>query len=82
MTAKSSFSNIGPEQQKKLDRLCDHFEARIGRDKRPKIEAYLAKIPQSYREILLRELLLLEIEYFRSSGGGPQYDDCRNRFAS
>lgn len=80
MTTRKSFSDIGPEQQKKLDQLCDHFEARIGRKKQHTIEAYLEKVSKPYREILLRELLLLEVEFCRRSGNAPQHDDYRKRF--
>ena len=46
-----------------VDAACDRFEAGWKAGQRPRIEAYLSEAPESQQAALLRELLLLEIEF-------------------
>ncbi len=49
-----------------IDRLCDEFEAAWRAGLPPRVEDYLARIEESSRGALLRELLLSEWELLRS----------------
>ncbi|HKB35081.1 MAG TPA: protein kinase, partial [Gemmataceae bacterium] len=72
-----------------LDEVCDRFEAawkaahpRSGSPAgaRPLIEEYLADIPGPQRLTLLRELILLEVDYRRRAGDGPCPEEYLARF--
>src|SRR5262249_41665227 len=72
-----------------LDEVCDRFEAawkaahpRSGSPAgaRPLIEEYLADIPGPQRLTLLRELILLEVDYRRRADGRPCLEDYLARF--
>ena len=56
----------------RVDRACDGYEAEWKAGRRPRIEAYPGRGDRSpRRSALLRELLLLEIEFRRAIGERP-----------
>jgi tetratricopeptide (TPR) repeat protein len=59
---------------------CDRFEAAWKAGQRPRIEDHLAAVPEPERPELLRELILLEIDYRRSAGDPPQAEELLARF--
>src|SRR5271166_6040490 len=65
---------------RRLDRLCDRFEAARRAGRRPRLEHYLERIPAAARANLLRELLALELEYRRQAGESPVVEEYRERF--
>jgi serine/threonine-protein kinase len=62
------------------DQVCDRFEAAWQAGTRPCIEDYLAAIPQAQRPGLLRELILLEVDYRRLAGEQPRAEEFLARF--
>ncbi len=62
-------------RQLALNGLCDEFEGlwKVGR--RPSIEAFLARLPDTERGELLHELIALDVEYRRKAGQNPALDD-------
>jgi RNA polymerase sigma factor (sigma-70 family) len=59
---------------------CDRFEAAWRRSERPRIEAYLTEVTEPVRPVLLRELLVLELELRRDAGEQPAPQEYRSRF--
>jgi serine/threonine-protein kinase len=62
------------------DQECDRFEAAWRAGQRPCIEDHLAAVPEAERPPLLRELLLLEVDYRHLAGDHPQADEFLDRF--
>jgi WD40 repeat protein len=62
------------------DEACDRFEAAWKAGQRPRLEDHLAPVPDAERPALLRELLLLEIDYRRLAGEQPSVDGLLARF--
>jgi hypothetical protein len=64
--------------------VCDRFEAAWKAAHtaaaRPRIEDYLADVPDPQRPALLRELILLEADYRRLGGDRPRPEDFLARF--
>jgi serine/threonine-protein kinase len=52
----------------RADQECDRFEAAWKAGQRPRLEDNLAAVPEPDRPALLRELLLLEVDYRRLAG--------------
>jgi serine/threonine-protein kinase len=69
----------GP-QARRAERECDRFEAAWKAGQRPRIEDYLAAVPEPERPALLRELLSLEVDYRRLAGDLPRAEEFRARF--
>src|SRR5262245_22244274 len=65
----------------RIDQLCLAFEDAWQSGATPEISEYLAGWSGEERTRLLRELLLLEVEYVRQRGGEPKADDYFGRFA-
>src|SRR5262249_20329602 len=63
-----------------IDRACDRFEDDWKAGRRPRIEAYLADAAEPDRPVLLRELLLLELEFRRVHGERPSPGEYQDRF--
>jgi hypothetical protein len=67
-----------------LDKICDRFEAALkaagGGGRRPRIDDYLAGVPEAERAALLPELIALEVAYRRSWGEEPRTEDYQQRF--
>jgi len=64
----------------RAEAACDRFEAAWKAGQRPRVEDYLAAVPEPERPALLRELILLEIDYSRLAGEGPRAEDFLVRF--
>ncbi len=62
-------------ERRRLDRLCDRFEARWQAGLRPRLESYLGRVPRPFQPGLLRELLALELEYRRRRGEAPGQEE-------
>src|SRR5207253_1306084 len=65
---------------RRIDQLCDRFEAAWQAGRRPRLEHYLGKIQAAEQPELLRELLVLELDYRQRSGEQPQSEEYRCRF--
>ena len=71
---------LSPGQFLRLDAVCDQFEARWRSGERPQIEDYIGQTHGGQRSELLRELLLLELEYRRRCGERPNDVEYKRRF--
>jgi WD40 repeat protein/tRNA A-37 threonylcarbamoyl transferase component Bud32 len=71
---------LPPGEGRRVDLLCDRFEANWKSGRRPRLERYLGRVPPAVRPVLLRELLGLELEYRRRRGETPAPEDYRGRF--
>jgi tetratricopeptide (TPR) repeat protein len=69
-----------PELAAYVDEVCDRFEAAWQAGRRPRIEDFLAGAPAAAAGVLLRELVLLEVEYRRRAGEGAQTAQYQERF--
>ena len=57
-------NHLAPEQLARwMDRVCDRFETAWKAGRRPRLERYLGELPITAQSELLRELLVLELEY-------------------
>jgi tetratricopeptide (TPR) repeat protein/tRNA A-37 threonylcarbamoyl transferase component Bud32 len=65
---------------RRIDWLCDRFEAAWQADQRPRIEDYLAEVSEPERLALLSELLALELTYRRRGGERLSPEEDRPRF--
>ncbi len=66
----------------RADQECDRFEAAWKAGTRPRLEDHLAAVPEVDRPGLLRELLMLEIDYRCLAGEHPGADEYLARFPS
>src|SRR5262249_29597497 len=64
----------------RIDSACDSFEQAWRAGQQPRIDEYLAEVPEPNRSSLLRELVTLEIAYRRRTGEGVTLDEDRRRF--
>src|SRR5689334_11599158 len=73
MSADSSQGNVNPagDVLHRADQECDRFEAALKAGRRPRIEDHLAAVPEPKRAALLRDLILLEIDYCALAGEKP-----------
>ena len=65
---------------RRLDALCDRFEAAWAAGQRPRIEEELADTPESERPALLRRLLVLELEVRHGQSEQPTRREYQERF--
>lgn len=79
-------TELQPERTRAIhcEMICDSFEAawrdvRVGSD-RPMLEDFLAQTSESERESLLRELVVIEIDYRHQIGESPSHDEYGARF--
>lgn len=63
-----------------IDRLCDQFEAVWKARQVPRIEDYLRQVGEGPLPLLLRELLLLELDYRGRVGEHPTIEEYHARF--
>lgn len=61
-----------------IDCVCNDFESSLGG--RPVIESYLDRVSEDLHPVLLRELLLLELEARMKRGESPDIRDYEQRF--
>ena len=73
-------STLSASGDRRVDGACDRFEGACRGGGRPRIEDYLAELPEPERPALLRELLRIELAYRRAAGEAPAADDYRPRF--
>jgi WD40 repeat protein/predicted Ser/Thr protein kinase len=64
----------------RIDCVCLEFEAAWKRDEQPRIEGYLGATQGLERRELLRELLLLDVDYRRHRGEIPTIAEYQRRF--
>ena len=62
---------LPPSSARHLDAICTRFEVAWRRGDRPRIEDFLGEAAEPERSALLRELILLELDYRRARG-----EDC------
>ena len=67
-------------QVQRVDRVCDQFEAAWRAGPRPRIDDFLTQFPTAERSDLLRELLLLDLDYCRQLGESPTLEDYRAQY--
>src|SRR5437867_13230432 len=65
-------ASLSPDQMRRVDELCNRFEAAWKAGQRPRIEDYLGDTRGTDRSALLHELIALEIECRQGSGEHPQ----------
>ena len=73
----SDSSSAPLSQALRTDRLCDRFEASWKAGTRPKIDDFLAEVPPTESADLLRELLILDLQYRRRLGESPTLEQYR-----
>src|SRR5262249_48328948 len=66
--------------QKRVNKVCDRFEKAWKDGQRPRIEEYLAEVPDPDRVPLFRELLALEIELRCNGSETPTPEEYHQRF--
>ena len=64
----------------RIDQICDGFETAWKSARRPEIEGFLEGTAGASRRLLLRELVLLDVQYRRRRGESPQIAEYRDRF--
>lgn len=64
----------------RIDSVCQRFEDAWREDLRPKIESFLGNLGQPERSALLRELLGLDLAYWRRHGHRPAAVEYEQRF--
>jgi hypothetical protein len=67
---------------RRVDQVCDAFEAAWRAGRRPAIADYLGDTPEPARSVLLRELIALDAIYRRQAGEAPRPGDYHPHFAS
>src|SRR5437016_831894 len=68
------------ETLRRVEQICDRFEAACKAGQRPRIEDYLPEVPAREQSALLRELILLEIDYRRLAGEHVHEGEILTRF--
>jgi len=80
--AFSERSSLSPEVFRRVDSVCQAFEAAWKAGQRPTIEPLLVNVEEPMRTPLLRELILLEIDYRQRASELPAVAEYRARFAA
>jgi tetratricopeptide (TPR) repeat protein len=65
---------------RRVDAVCCRFERAWREGGRPRVEDFLADLPEPERGPLLRELVLLDADYRRRTGDSPEPKDYLSRF--
>jgi tRNA A-37 threonylcarbamoyl transferase component Bud32 len=79
--AEPDHESLPLDQRRRVHNVCKHFEAAWQSGERPRPEDYLGDAPAPEATALLRELVLLDIEYRRRLGEHPRVEDYRDRFS-
>jgi serine/threonine protein kinase len=66
--------------ERRVDEVCDRFEAALVAGQRPRIEDYLGMVATSERSALLRELLKLELDQRCKNDEAPTPEEYNQRF--
>ena len=64
----------------RIDQICDGFETAWNSTCRPQIETFVAAATGPGRQLLLRELVILDVDYRKRHGETPGVTDYRHRF--
>jgi serine/threonine protein kinase len=82
MTDSSSdgFAGLPLEVARRADSLCVEFERRGQAGEQPRIEDYLAQLPEEARPVVLRELVALEVAWRSRLGEHPCSAEYTARF--
>jgi serine/threonine protein kinase len=73
-------ATVGLDLNRRIDQICDRFEAALHAPDIPRLEQYLEVMPPSHYEHLLAELLALELESLRERGQEPLLAEYTRRF--
>jgi WD40 repeat protein len=76
----SVFDELPVDERRLIDRICTRFEAKWKQGLSPCLEDELPEVAATLRPQLLRELLLIDLEYRRRGGDMVMPDDYANRF--
>lgn len=68
------------EAARRVDEICDAFETQLFTEGRPQIEEFLGGFKEPERSVLLRELLLLELDAYLSADAFPDLEKYCQRF--
>lgn len=74
-------SSLSLDAVRRIDQLCDRFEAELQAGRRPDLAEFLVEIGNTEQEALLASLLEVELEYRRAWGERPAAEDYVNRFS-
>ena len=69
-------------ERERVDKICNRFEDEWKGGQSPRIESHLQGPPGAVRDLMLRELLLLEIDLRLESADRPAKQDYLERFPS
>jgi serine/threonine protein kinase/tetratricopeptide (TPR) repeat protein len=68
------------DHQRRLDGVCDQFEAQWRSGQRPRLEEFIDQAPDTQRATLFGELLALELSYRADAGDQPARAEYLQRF--
>ena len=71
---------VSPALVRRLDGVCDRFEAAWKAGQRPQLEEYLGDVPEQGRSVLLRELIVVDVQYRRLCGETTALPEYQCRF--
>ena len=80
MTSPKSAPPLSAAEARQIDQICDRFEAAWKTGERPDLNAYLGTFAEPVRSALLRQMLLLDLEYARRAGENRKPGDYHTRF--
>jgi hypothetical protein len=63
-----SIQDLPPALAQRVDEVCTRFEKAWQNRQQPRLEEYLADVPQEAYAVLMKELLLLEVAYCKRQG--------------
>jgi len=66
--------SLSPEVFRQVDAVCMAFEAAWQAGGQPQLEAYLGRVQEPAHSVLVRELILLDLEYRHRAGERPTVD--------
>lgn len=72
--------DLAPDVVRRVDAICDYFEHQLYIEGQPRIEELLGGFDEPERSVLLRELLLLELETCLSRDTSPNRESYIKRF--
>jgi serine/threonine-protein kinase len=76
----TSLERLPPPLLLHAEQVCRRFEAAWKAGERPRLEDYLAAEPGPVARVLLRELVLVEMEFRTRAGEAPGLEEYRQRF--
>jgi hypothetical protein len=72
---QSDFENLSLDLARQVEQQCQRFETAWKANERPRIEVFVADVPEAGRAVLLRELIVLDVLYRRNAG-----EPCRSEY--